>query len=166
MMDEDNNPFLLKPGESVRPKDVATRATADDAHRPFVTYVFRGTKRIFANPFIPANTRLANAELHPAHEDFDEHPCPKPRLLWPSAPVPSDTSSTPSSGRAFEEEFTPSPPSSPILQTPQTRPRAAVKEAVAGETPAQDRSETGPSKRKAPAGNFQSGRRVKVNRRL
>ena len=146
MLDEDNNPFLLKPGESIQPK-----RTSDDAHQPFVTYVFRGTRRIFANPFIPSDARLPNTELRPEDEDFDDHPCPKPRLLWPTAGKvgqrPTD-----------DDEVTPSPPSSPLLRTPQTRPRAEVDDA--------EELEAGSGIKRRDDSELQPGRRAKVSRRL
>jgi hypothetical protein len=151
MLDEDNNPFLLKPGETVQPKP-----HLDDANQPFVTYVFRGTKRIFANPFIPSNSRLPNAELNPEDEDFDEHPCPKPRLLWPTHKTVQ-----PSDALYVDEEATPSPPSSPILRTPQTRTRAPVEE-----VDADDNITQGAPKRKAATQETHPPRRAKVSRRL
>ena len=149
MVDEDNNPFLLKPGESVQPK-----RNGDDAHQPYVTYVFRGTKRIFANPFIPSDTHLPSTKLHPNEEDFEEHPCPRPRLLWPTLAK----TTTAANDERFAEEVTPSPPSSPLLQTPQTRPRERVEEVDDAQ------GESG-GKRKAVT-ELQAGRRVKVSRRL
>lgn len=80
MMDE-NNPFIAKPGEVVRP-----RPTREDS--PHVTYVFRGSKKVFANPFFPPETEYAPSELDPTHPDFEPHPCPRPRLLFPTPAAP------------------------------------------------------------------------------
>lgn len=77
MMDEDDNPFISKPGEVVRAKP-----TSED--RPVVTYVFRGAKKVFANPFIAPNATHPGADLEITDPDFDVHPCPPPRLLWPT----------------------------------------------------------------------------------
>ncbi|BEJ13499.1 hypothetical protein CspHIS471_0306730 [Cutaneotrichosporon sp. HIS471] len=80
MMDEDN-PFIAKPGEVVR-----ANPTREDS--PHVTYVFRGSKKVFANPFFPPETEYAPSQLDPTHPDFDPHPCPKPRLLFPTPAIP------------------------------------------------------------------------------
>lgn len=81
MMDEVDNPFLSKPGEVVR-----ARPTSED--HPLVTYVFRGAKKVFANPFIPPSAPYAPADLDPDHPDYEAHPCPPPRLLWPTKDSP------------------------------------------------------------------------------
>jgi hypothetical protein len=85
LVDDPNNPFVARTGEVVR-----ARPTSED--HPLVTYVFRGAKRVFANPFIHPSTSYPPAELDPSHEDYDPHPCPPPRLLWPSKePSPPKT---------------------------------------------------------------------------
>lgn len=76
MMDEDN-PFVAKPGESV-----TAHPTSED--HPLVTYVFRGSKKVFANPFVPPSAHYPPSTLDAAHPEFDTHPCPAPRLLWPT----------------------------------------------------------------------------------
>lgn len=86
MMDEDN-PFVAKPGEVHRPRPL------DTERGPFVTYVFRGAKRTFANPFVPPNAPYPAAELDVNDIDYDPHPCPPPKLLWPS----SDPETSPAS---------------------------------------------------------------------
>jgi hypothetical protein len=117
MMDEDSNPFLVKPGQHVihRPGPVV------DEDRSTVTYVFRGAKKVFANPFIGAETRIHQSELDVEDEEYEAHPCPKPKLLWPTRTPPKQTSTpqTPRnqraarrSGRTAESDI--SPPSSPM----------------------------------------------------
>ena len=108
MMDEDDNPFLARPGEVIRPH----REEGVEESRPYVTYVFRGAKKVFGNPFYPANQRYVPAELDTEHPEYDAHPGPAPKLLWPSAPSPPATRETQAS----------SPPSD-IMQTPQTSRR-------------------------------------------
>ncbi|WWC95466.1 hypothetical protein V866_002330 [Kwoniella sp. B9012] len=109
MLDYESNPFLLKPGEpSTRiPK---TKGPIVDEDLPTVTYVFRGSKKVFANPLYPSNTVFPRSELDPEDEDFEPNPLPKPKLLWPTGPTPS------SSKNQRERERTPSrsPPSSPV----------------------------------------------------
>lgn len=83
MMDEDN-PFIAKPGEAVIP-----HATSED--HPLVTYVFRGSKKVFANPFVPPSTHYPPASLDASHPEFDTHPCPPPRLLWPTKQAAPET---------------------------------------------------------------------------
>lgn len=39
---------------------------------------------MFANPFVHPSTRYPAAELDVSHPEFDTHPCPPPRLLWPT----------------------------------------------------------------------------------
>lgn len=89
MMDEDN-PFVAKPGEIHRPKPLNTE------RGPFVTYVFRGAKRTFANPFVPPNAPYPAADLDVSDVDYDPHPCPPPKLLWPT----SDPETSPASSAA------------------------------------------------------------------
>ncbi|WVW86819.1 hypothetical protein I302_108874 [Kwoniella bestiolae CBS 10118] len=113
MMDYESNPFLLKPGEpSTRiPK---TKGPIVDEDLPTVTYVFRGSKKVFANPLYPSNSVFPRSELDPEDEEFEPNPLPKPKLLWPTGPSPSSAS------RARREIRTPSPdndrspPSSPV----------------------------------------------------
>lgn len=114
MMDEDENPFLVKPGQKVvhRPGPIV------DESRPTVTYVFRGAKKVFANPFFDPNVPVYGSNLNVNDEEYEAHPCPKPKLLWPTAP--DHPTSTPRRRRGLElsdEEV--SPPSSPMpMQTP------------------------------------------------
>jgi hypothetical protein len=114
MRDEKDNPFLVKPGQdaSHRPGPIV------DENRSTVTYVFRGAKKLFANPFVGADMPFPEADLDVEDEEFEPHPCPKPKLLWPTAtPGKSAPTSTPKrSGRRHthgsEDEI--SPPSSPM----------------------------------------------------
>lgn len=129
MMDIESNPFLAKPGESSRPRQKLPLPV--DESRPTVTYVFRGAKKVFANPFYPAEAAFPPSNLDVEDEDYEPHPNPRPRLLWPSPP--------PVGKRINLEEFgTPpsatreaSPPSSPLMATPRrrlfTREAAAVR---------------------------------------
>lgn len=116
MRDEEHNPFLAKPGEVHRPVR-RTDGLDDEADRPYVTYVFRGTKKVFANPFLRPDYPFPQAMLDPEHEDFEEHPCPPPRLLWPTAPTPTKK---PVASTSTAIAATPSPPSSPVMRTPKT----------------------------------------------
>ena len=112
MMDEDENPFLVKPGSTSKRR---TEPVVDET-RPTVTYVFRGSKKVFANPFIGSEARLPEAELDVRDPDFEPHPCPPPRLLWPTGPTPAEASSSKLS----------TPPGLPELTTPRTRRRARI----------------------------------------
>ena len=122
MRDEDDNPFLIKPGQKAvhRPRQIV------DETRETVTYVFRGAKKIFANPFIPHDLPVEGSDLRVEDEDFEPHPCPPPRLLWPTAP---EWVETPRRGRKVIQQSTSqhrllsedavSPPSSPMpMMTP------------------------------------------------
>ena len=66
-----------------------------------MTYVFRGAKKEFVNPFVSPDTSFPASELDPQDEDYEPHPAPKPRLLWPTAPgTTTDTPDlTPASSR-------------------------------------------------------------------
>jgi hypothetical protein len=86
MMDVEDNPFLVRRGETSK-----HHASPVDETRPTVTYVFRGAKKVFANPFMLAAQPFPAAELHPSNEDFEPHPNPKPKLLWPTGRVPKDS---------------------------------------------------------------------------
>lgn len=127
MMDVESNPFLAKPGESSRSKQ--RQPLPVDETRPTVTYVFRGSRKVFANPFYPAEAPFPPSTLDPEDEEYEPHPNPKPRLLWPSPP--------PIGKRINLEEFDSpppttreaSPPSSPLVATP--RRRLFVKESQA-----------------------------------
>ena len=83
MMDAESNPFLSRPGELVHP---GRAGPIVDETRSTVTYVFRGTKKIFANPFLRPDQPFPPAECDPGDEEFEPHPCPPPRLLWTSGP--------------------------------------------------------------------------------
>lgn len=124
MMDVESNPFLVKPGESSRPKQSERRVSPIvDETQPTVTYVFRGAKKIFANPFYPSDAPFPHALLEPEDEEYEPHPNPKPRLLWPSSPPASKRidlnafDSPPGGGDGTGV----SPPSSPIATTPKRR---------------------------------------------
>ena len=124
MRDEKDNPFYVKPGQSVshRPGPVV------DESRATVTYVFRGAKKLFANPFAGSDLPFPEAELNVEDDEFEPHPCPKPKLLWPTAtPGKSAPVSTPKrSGRRHrhESEDEVSPPSSPMpASTPMVHDR-------------------------------------------
>ena len=120
LRDEDDNPFLVKPGQRVihRPGPVV------DERGPTVTYVFRGAKKIFANPFIDPNIPVYGSNLHPDDDDFEPHPCPRPKLLWPtstnstSTPRRSQPASVAHSSRhsrpGLMSDHEASPPSSPL----------------------------------------------------
>ncbi|OXG51597.1 hypothetical protein J010_02189 [Cryptococcus neoformans] len=85
MLDMEHNPFLVKPGEP------STRRAGPivDEDQPTVTYLFRGAKRVFANPLWNSKMPFPRAELPPEDDDFEPHPLPKPKLLWPEGPSPS-----------------------------------------------------------------------------
>lgn len=55
----------------------------------------RGSKKVFANPFFPPERAYPPSELDPTDPDFDPHPCPKPRLLFPTPAAPSAAPETP-----------------------------------------------------------------------
>lgn len=114
MMDEANNPFLARSSDIHAPHPAPKGM--DEHDRPYVTYVFRGSKKVFANPFTRPDMPFPPAELRPEDEDFEEHPCPKPRLLWPTANTKGE-----GEGEGMDIKVTPSPPSSPIMRTPTTR---------------------------------------------
>ena len=113
MKDEDDNPFYIRPGQVVkhRPGPVV------DERIDTVTYVFRGTKKVFANPFLGADERVLEAELDVEDPEFDPHPCPPPKLLWPTATPPRAAASTPPrqrNHRHVQSDDEVSPPSSPM----------------------------------------------------
>ena len=83
MMDAESNPFLSRPGELVHP---GRAGPIVDETKSTVAYVFRGTKKIFANPFLRPDQPFPPAGYDPEDEDFEPHPCPPPKLLWTSAP--------------------------------------------------------------------------------
>ena len=118
MRDEDDNPFLVKPGESsIRPHK---HPVVDESH-DLVTYVFRGAKRVFSNPFIGPKTRVRASELDPTHPDYEDHPCPPPKLLWPSAPESPSTKASSSRRKAVPDPNV-TPPRRTSRKIPQTRP--------------------------------------------
>jgi len=83
--EEEGNPFYVKPGESrkVQTKKAEER---DWEEKETVTYVFRGTKTTFANPYYRVPTGdTATSRLPTSHPDFSPAPAPKPRPLWPAA---------------------------------------------------------------------------------
>ena len=83
MRDEDSNPFLVKPGS--RPAPRSAEPIVDES-RPTVTYVFRGAKKVFANPFADGDLAIAGSDLDPEDDEYEPHPCPNPKLLWPVQP--------------------------------------------------------------------------------
>jgi len=83
MMDAESNPFLSQPGELIQP---GRAGPIVDESSPTVTYVFRGAKKVFANPFLRPDQPFPAATLDPEDDEFEPHPCPDPRLLWPSGP--------------------------------------------------------------------------------
>ncbi|WWD04239.1 hypothetical protein V865_002307 [Kwoniella europaea PYCC6329] len=113
MLDYESNPFLIKPGEpSTRiPK---TKGPIVDEDLPTVTYVFRGSKKVFANPLYPSNTVFPRSELDPEDEEFEPNPLPKPKLLWPTGPSSLPSSSKMRNQRDRERTPSRSPPSSPV----------------------------------------------------
>lgn len=115
MLDIDDNPFLAKPGETSKPHE----PPVDETH-PTVTYVFRGSKKVFANPFMHPAQPFPAAELDPADMEFEPHPNPKPRLLWPTGPS-LKAERTPSPDERSSSSR--SPTSSPPMFTPQSRRR-------------------------------------------
>lgn len=50
---------------------------------------------MFANPFLPPETAYPPSELDPSDPDYDPHPGPKPRLLFPTPAVPEPAPETP-----------------------------------------------------------------------
>lgn len=110
MMDAEANPFLSHPGEDIHP---GRAGPIVDESRPTVTYVFRGVKKVFANPFLHPQQRFPPADLDPEDDEFEPHPCPAPKLLWASGPsqAPRDGSSSPEQ----------SPPTSPVATPRFTR---------------------------------------------
>ncbi|WVR07969.1 hypothetical protein IAU60_005012 [Kwoniella sp. DSM 27419] len=110
MLDVDDNPFLVKPGEP------STRRPGPKVNEdlPTVTYVFRGAKKVFANPLYPSRAPFPQAELHPEDEDFEPHPLPRPKLLWPTGPSPSKRINLDAAVRTPSPGVEVSPPSSPV----------------------------------------------------
>lgn len=78
----DDNPFVAKPGEACRPRPAPVD---DNEDNHTIAYVFRGTKRVYANPFMPRDMPFPQADLSPMDADYEMHPNPKPKLLWPTA---------------------------------------------------------------------------------
>lgn len=119
MLDMEHNPFLVKPGEP------STRRAGPivDEDQPTVTYLFRGAKRVFANPLWNSKMPFPRAELPPEDDDFEPHPLPKPKLLWPEGPSPSKRinlekvtrSSTPSPSRIAGRSRESSPVATPTI---------------------------------------------------
>ncbi|KAL7425217.1 hypothetical protein Q5752_000905 [Cryptotrichosporon argae] len=79
MVDEDDNPFIAKRGEVVRPRPT------DDDERPTMKWVFRGQVREYINPYLYLPLTSASS-LPPSDPQFSPDPCPAPRLLWPTGP--------------------------------------------------------------------------------
>ena len=129
MMDTESNPFLAKPGESSRPR--RNQPLPVDESRPTVTYVFRGARKVFANPFYPSEAPFAPSNLDVEDEDYEPHPNPKPRLLWPSPPPVGKRINLEEFGTPPSSTREASPPSSPLMATPRrrlfTREAAAVR---------------------------------------
>lgn len=148
MMDAEANPFLVKPGESSRSaKDRRTSPIVDES-KPTVTYVFRGAKKVFANPFYPSDAPFPQAMLDPEDEEYEPHPNPKPRLLFPSPPP------APSKRKvdleAFSSPHGASPPSSPTVATPRRRLFTGKEDRVhlAGQDEDEEMAETTPPTRR------------------
>ncbi|KAK8849767.1 hypothetical protein IAR55_005103 [Kwoniella newhampshirensis] len=109
MLDAADNPFLVKAGEpsTRRPGPIVNEDI------PTVTYVFRGAKKVFANPLYPSRAPFPQAELSPEDDDFEPHPLPQPKLLWPSGPSPSKRVGL-NRDRTPSPDLEVSPPSSPV----------------------------------------------------
>lgn len=126
MMDVEDNPFLDKPGEPSRPHQPASPSFEES---PFVTYVFRGSKKTFANPFYPSSAPFPPADLHPDDDEFEPCPNPKPRLLWPTgAEKKMDLEEYESRARSVSASASP-PPSTPrrrLFVTSETEAREVV----------------------------------------
>ncbi|WWC92901.1 uncharacterized protein L201_007863 [Kwoniella dendrophila CBS 6074] len=138
MLDYNDNPFLVKPGESSSSSSSRRERKGPIINEdlPTVTYVFRGSKKVFANPLYPSNSKFPCSELNPEDDDFEPNPLPKPKLLFPHGPSPSSQKSVTSilnksknSRRDMMLLRTPSPdregispPSSPV-STPTTSTR-------------------------------------------
>ncbi|WRT69799.1 uncharacterized protein IL334_006790 [Kwoniella shivajii] len=116
MLDYEYNPFLTKPGESSK----RSPGPVVNEDLPTVTYVFRGSKKVFANPLYPSGAPFHPAELDPEDDEFEPHPLPQPRLLWPTGPSPSKSKLR--MMRTPSPELDVSPPSSPV-STPTTSRR-------------------------------------------
>ncbi|KAK4683462.1 hypothetical protein P7C73_g6801, partial [Tremellales sp. Uapishka_1] len=101
MMDVGENPFLAVPGE-VRER----RPVRDDRSRETVSYVFRGSKKIFPNTFMSTEDAFAPADLPTSDYNYEPHPAPAPKLLWPTGPTRSQNDKTPPSKtrRRFSDE--------------------------------------------------------------
>lgn len=119
MMDVEANPFLVKPGESSQTSKTRRMSPIVDESKSTVTYVFRGAKKVFANPFYPSDAPFPQALLDTEDEDYEPHPNPKPRLLFPSPP-PAPSKRQVDLG-AFQSPPGASPPSSPTMATPRRR---------------------------------------------
>ncbi|WVQ77525.1 hypothetical protein IAR50_007211 [Cryptococcus sp. DSM 104548] len=85
MLDLEHNPFLEGPSEPSRRRP----GPSVDEDQATITYIFRGAKRVFANPLYHSTAPFPQADLQPEDEDFEPHPLPKPRLLWPEGPKES-----------------------------------------------------------------------------
>ncbi|ORX37610.1 hypothetical protein BD324DRAFT_622621 [Kockovaella imperatae] len=121
MRDEDDNPFLVKAGES---SSIAHRhVSLVDETKDTVTYVFRGTKREFANPFNSLRSRKSGSasNLDTEHPDYEPDPCPPPRLLWPKGPEPANSHAGDGSGSDTETEESVLP--NPNITPPRQRSR-------------------------------------------
>ncbi|ODN84956.1 hypothetical protein L202_00800 [Cryptococcus amylolentus CBS 6039] len=85
MLDPEHNPFLEGPSEPARRRP----GPSVDEDQATITYIFRGAKRVFANPLYPSAAPFPQADLLPEDEEYEPHPLPKPRLLWPEGPKDS-----------------------------------------------------------------------------
>ncbi|WWC73592.1 uncharacterized protein I206_107564 [Kwoniella pini CBS 10737] len=121
MLDYEDNPFLVKNGESST-RVPQTRGPLVDEDLPTVTYVFRGSKKVFANPLYPSNAPFPRSDLHPDDDEFEPHPLPKPKLLWPKGPSPSKSKIRDMVRTPSPDIEGLSPPSSPV-STPTTSHR-------------------------------------------
>jgi len=102
LKDSPNNPFLASPLD-LDDADVSPRTPNDTVkERPTITYVFRGVKKTYPNPYYDhENDRPRspdpNSLLSPEHEDYTPDLRGAPRALWPrkKGPAPLSTPESP-----------------------------------------------------------------------
>lgn len=96
--DEPNNPFLDGMGLAAKGLVGGARKQRVGKHheRETVTYVFRGVKTEFNNPYYTSPSDDEDADRHPPaitdrrHPDYSPPANPLPRLLFPAASAESD----------------------------------------------------------------------------